>query len=161
MTCRTLPTPTYIVPTVTLNHKQYSMHKLLPHTPKTSCCSCSVAKSHPTLCEPPSNCFVTPCDPMEAHQASLHYLPEFAQAHVHRVTDAIQPSYPLSPPSLPAFNLSQIKVFYSESALCIRWPKYWSFSFSMSPFNEHLGLFFLRIDWFDLLAAQGTLKSLL
>ena len=90
-----------------------------------------------------------------------HQLLELAQTHVHRVSDAIQPSYPLSPPSLPAFNLSQIKVLYSESALCIKWPKYWSLSFSMSPFNEHSGLIFLRIDWFDLLAAQGTLKSLL
>ena len=54
-----------------------------------------------------------------------------------------------------------IRVFSNESVLCIRWPKYWSFSFSISPFNEHLGLISLRTDWLDLLAVQGTLKSLL
>ena len=72
--------------------------------------------------------------------------------------DAIQPSHPLLPPS-PAFNLSQIRVFYNESVLCIRWPKYWSFSFSISPSNEYSGLISFRIDWFDLLAAQGTQES--
>ena len=91
----------------------------------------------------------------------LHYLQEFAQTHVHRVSDAIQPSYPLSPPSLPAFNLSQIKVLYSESALHVRWPKNWSFSFSISPSNEYSRFISFRIDWFDLFAVQGTLKSLL
>ena len=54
-----------------------------------------------------------------------------------------------------------IRVFFSESALCIRWPKYWSFSFSISPSNEYSGLIFFRIDWFDLLAVQGTLKCFL
>ena len=54
-----------------------------------------------------------------------------------------------------------IRVFSNESALCIRWPKYWSFSFNISPSNEHLGLIFFRMDWLDLLAVQGTLKSLL
>ena len=88
----------------------------------------------------------------------LHHLSEFAQTHVHGVGDAIQPSHPLSSPSL-AFNL--IRVFSKESVLCIRWPKYWSFSFSISPSNEYSGLISFRIDWFDLLAVQGTLKSLL
>ena len=88
-----------------------------------------------------------------------HQLPEFAQTHVHRIGDAIQPSYPLSSPS-SAFNLSQHQVFSSESVLCIRWPKYWSFSFSISLPNEYSGLISFRMDWLDLLAVQGTLKSL-
>ena len=68
---------------------------------------------------------------------------------------------PLSCPSSPAFNLSQHQNFSNESALCIRWPKYWSFSFNISPSNEHSGLITFRMDWLDLLAVQGTLKSLL
>ena len=88
-----------------------------------------------------------------------HQLLELAQTQVHQVGDAIQPSQPLSPPTPPAFNLSQLRVFSSESALCIRWSKYWSFSFSISPFSEYSGLIFFRTDWLDLLAAQGTLKS--
>ena len=91
----------------------------------------------------------------------LHYLPEFAQTHVHQVGDAIQPSHPLSSPSPPALNLSSIRVFSNDSALHIRWPKYWSFSFSISPSKEHPGLISFRMDWLDLLAVQGTLKSLL
>ena len=91
----------------------------------------------------------------------LHYLPEFAQTHVHWVIDAIQPSHLLSPPSPPALSLPSIRVFSSESALHIRWPKYWSFSFNISPSNEHPGLFSFRMDWLHLLAVQGTLKSLL
>ena len=89
----------------------------------------------------------------------LHYLPEFAQTHVHQVDDTIQPSHPLSSPSPPAFNLPSIRVFSSELALHIRWPKYWSFRISHS--NKYSGLISFRIDWFDLLAVQGTLKSLL
>ena len=76
------------------------------------------------------------------------------------VSDAIQPSHPLSSPPASTFNPS-IRVFPSESVLCIRWPKFWSFSFSISPSNEYSGLISLRIDWFDLPAFQGTLKSLL
>ena len=79
----------------------------------------------------------------------------------HQVGDAIQPSHPLSSPSPPALNLSQHQVFAVESALCIRWPKYWSFHFSISPSNEQPGLISCRMDWLDLLAVQGTLKSLL
>ena len=116
-------------------------------------CCCSVAKLLPTLCNP-TDCS-TPGLPV------LHYLLEFAQTHVRWVSDAIQPSRPLSPPSPPAFNLSQCHVFSNESALHIRWPKYWSFSFSISPSNEHSGLISFRMDWLDLLAVQGTLKSLL
>ena len=73
--------------------------------------------------------------------------------------DVIQPSYPLSPLLLLSSIFPSIRVFSSELALCIMWPKYWSFS--ISPSNEHSRLISLRIDWFDLLAVQGTLKSLL
>ena len=90
-----------------------------------------------------------------------HQLPEFTQTHVHQVGDAIQSSHPLSSPSPPALNLSQHRVFSNESILHIRWPKYWSFSFSISPSNEHPGQISFRMDWLDLLAVQGTLKSLL
>ena len=90
-----------------------------------------------------------------------HQLPEFAQTLVHRVGDAIQPSHPLSSPSPSTLNFPHIRVFLNESVLHIRWPKYWSFSFSISPSNEHSGLISFRMDWLDLLAVQGTLKSLL
>ena len=91
----------------------------------------------------------------------LHHLPELAQAHVHWDSDAIQPSCPLSSPS-PAFNLSQHQDLYSKDlAICIRWSKHWSFSFRIRPSNEYSQLIYFRIDWFDLLAVQGTLKSLL
>ena len=75
--------------------------------------------------------------------------------------DAIQPSHPLSSPSPPAFSLAQHQGLYNQSVLHIRWPKYWSFSFSISPSNECSGLISFRKDWLDLLAVQGTLKSLL
>ena len=88
------------------------------------------------------------------------YLPEFAQTHAHWVGDAIQPSHPLSSPSL-AFNLSQHQGLSNELALPVRWLKYWNFSFSISPSNEYSQLISFRIDWFDLLVVQGTLKSLL
>ena len=90
-----------------------------------------------------------------------HQLPEFAQTHVHRVGDAIQPSHLLSSPSPPTFNHSQHRVLSDESVLCIRWPKYWRFSFSISPSNKYSGLISFRMDWLNLLAVQGTLKSLL
>ena len=94
-----------------------------------------------------------------------HQLPEPAQTHVHCISDAIQPSHPLlspSPPPPPAFNLFPSSgSFPNESILPIRWPKYWSFSFSISPSNEYSGLTSFRIDWLDLLAVQGTFKSLL
>ena len=90
-----------------------------------------------------------------------HQLLEFTQTHVHRVGDAIQPSNPLLSPSPPPSTGSSIRVFSNESVLHIRWPKYWSFSFSISPSNEHSGLISFRMDWLDLLSVQGTLKSLL
>ena len=82
----------------------------------------------------------------------LHYLPEFAQIHVHRVGDA---------PSPYAFNLPQYQGLFHELALLIRWPKYWRFSFSISSFNEYSGLISFRNDWFDLLVVQVTRKSFL
>ena len=90
-----------------------------------------------------------------------HQFLELAQTHVHRVSDSIQPSHPLSSPSPPALNLSQHQGLFHESVLHIRWPKYWSFSFSISPSNEYSGLIPFRIDWFHLLAGQGTLQNFL
>ena len=89
-----------------------------------------------------------------------HQLPEPTQTHFHRVSDAIQPSHPLSSPLLLPLIFPSITVFSNESALCIRWPKYWSFSFNISPSSDHPGLISLRMDWLDLLAVQGTLKIL-
>ena len=88
-------------------------------------------------------------------------VPEFTQTDVHWVGEAIQPSHPLSSPSPPAFNLSQHQGFFQWVSSSIRWPKYWSFSFNISPSNEYSGLISFRMDWLDLLAVQGTLKSLL
>ena len=89
-----------------------------------------------------------------------HQLPELAQTRVHWVGDAIQPSHPLLPLLLPSIFPS-IRIFSNELALRIRWPKYWSFSISISPSNEYPELISFRIDWFDFLAVKGTLKSLL
>ena len=111
----------------------------------------SVPQSYPTLCDPMNRS--TPGLPVH------HQLPESTQTHVHWVGDAIQPSHPLLSPS-PSLDLSH-RVFSNESALCIRWPKYWGFSFNIGPSNEHPGLISFRSDWLDLLAVQGTLKSLL
>ena len=90
-----------------------------------------------------------------------HQLPEFTQTHIHRVNDAIQPSHPLLSPSLLSSIFPSIRIFSNEFVLCIRWPKYWSFSFNTSPSNEHSGLISFRMVSLDLLAVQGTLKSLL
>ena len=89
-----------------------------------------------------------------------HQLTNLAQTYVHRICDAIQPSHPLHPLLLLPSILPNIRVFSNESVLCIRWPKYWSFSFSISPSNEYPGLISFRIDCLDL-AVQGSLKSLL
>ena len=116
-------------------------------------CCCSVTQSCPTL-----------CDPMDCSRPGfpvLHHLLELAQAHVHWISNAIQPSHPLSSPSPPAFCLSSIRVFSNELALPIGWPRYWSFSFSIGHSNVYSGFISFRIDWFDLLAVQGTFKSLL
>ena len=106
---------------------------------------CLVAKLYPTL-----------WDPMDCSMKGFpvhHHLLEFAQTHVCWISDAIQPSHPLSPSSLSAFSLS--RVISNESVLLIRWPKYWSFSFSISPSNEYSGLISFRIDRCDLLTIQA------
>ena len=90
-----------------------------------------------------------------------HQLPEFTQTDVYRVSDAIQPSHPLSSPSPPAPNPSQHQSLSNDSTLRMRWPKYWSFNFSISPSNEHPGLISFRMDWLNLAAVQETLKSIL
>ena len=92
---------------------------------------------------------------------SINQLSEFTQTHVHRVSDSIQPSHPRSSPFPPAPIPPSIRVFSNESTLRMRWPKYWSFNFSITPSKEHPGLISFRMDWLDLLAVQGTLKSLL
>ena len=116
-----------------------------------NCYYCSVAK----LC-------LILCDPMYCSMPGfpvLHYLPEFVQIHVHWASDAIQPSHPLSSPTL-ALSLSQHQGLFQGVPLLIRWWKYWSFSFSVSASNECSELISFKIDWFDLHAVQGTLESL-
>ena len=113
----------------------------------------SVAQSCPNLCDPVNHSM--PGLPVH------HQLLQFTQTHVHQVGDAIQPSHPLSSPSPPASNPSQHQGLFQGVNPFMMWPKYWSFSFSISPSNEHPGLFSFRMDWLDLLAVQGTLKSLL
>ena len=116
-------------------------------------CCCSFTKSHKTL-----------CDPMDCSTSGfpvLHYLSEFAHTHVHWVRDAIQPSHPCYPLLLLPSVFTSIRVFSSESALCIRKPKYWSFSFNISSSSEYSELIPFRTEWFDLPVVQGTLKSLL
>ena len=108
-----------------------------------------VAQSCPTL-----------CDLMDCSTPGLpvhHQVPEFTQTHVHWVGGAIQPSHPLLSPSSPAFDLHQHQGLFKW----VRWPKFWSFSFNISPSNEYPGLISFRMDWLDLLAVLGTLKSLL
>ena len=112
----------------------------------------SVAQLCPTLCNPMNRS--TPVLPV------YHQLLEFTHTYVHWVGDAIQPSHPLSSPSPPPSIFPSIWVFSSESVLHIRWPKYWCFSFSISPSDQYSGLISFRTDWFDLLAVQGRLKSL-
>ena len=90
-----------------------------------------------------------------------HQLLELAQIHVNQIGDAIQPCHSLSIPSPPAFNHAQNQGLSNESVLHIRWPKYLSFSFSISLSNEYSGIISFSMDWLDLLAVQGTLKSLL
>ena len=106
--------------------------------------------------------YLTLCDPMDCSTPGFpvhHQLPELTQTHVHRVRDAIQPSHPLLSPSPPPSIFPSIRIFSNEAVLRIRWPKYWSFSVSISLSNEYLGLIFFRMDWLDLLAVQGTQES--
>ena len=116
------------------------------------CCYCLVAKSYLTL----SN----PMDCSTPDLAHLHYLLKCAQKHVLQVSDTIQPSHLLQPSS-PAFNLSQYQGLSQRVDSLHTWPKYWRFSFRISPSDEYSGLISFRLDWFDLLAVQGTLKNLL
>ena len=107
---------------------------------------------------------LTLCDRMNCSTPGLpvhHQLLEFTQTRVSLVGDAIQPSHTLSSPSPPASNPSQYQSLFQQSVLHIMLSKYWSFSFSVSPSNEHSGLMCFRMDWLDLCAVQGTLKSLL
>ena len=98
---------------------------------------------------------LTPCDTIDCSTPGFpvhHQLAGLTQTHVHRVSDAMQPSHPLSSPSPSAFNLPSIRVFSTESVLLISWPEYWSFSFSISLSNEYSGLISFRMDWLDPLA---------
>ena len=114
---------------------------------------CSVAQSYLTL-----------YNPMDCSTPGLlvhHQLLELTQTHVHWVGDAIQPSHPLLPTSPPVFSLSQHQGLFQQVGSLHQMAKYWSFSFNISPSNEHSGLNSFRVDWLDLLIVQGTLKSLL
>ena len=127
--------------------RNWHLHTIEPSNPYTSHCCCSVTQSCPTL-----------CDPVDCSTPVLHHLLELTQTHVHQVGDASNHlilCHPLLPP--PSIFPS-IGVFFSESTLRIRWPKYWSFSFSISPSNDYSGLISFRMDWLDLLAVQETLK---
>ena len=107
---------------------------------------------------------LTLCNPMNCSKPGLpvhHQFPESTQTHVHRVSDAIQPSHPLCPLLLLPPIPPSIRVFSNESTLRVRWPKYWSFRFSIIPSKEIPGLSSFRMNWLDFLAVQGTLKSLL
>ena len=107
---------------------------------------------------------LTFCDPMNRSTPGLpvqHQLPEFTQTHIHRVGDAIQPSILCRPLLLLPPIPPSIRVFSNESTLRMRWPKYWTFSFSIIPSKENPGLISFRMDWLDFLAVQGTLKSLI
>ena len=127
---------------------------------EADCCRCSVVQSCRAL-----------CDPTDCSRPGLsvpHHLPEFAHVHVHCIADAVQPSHPLTLSShlilwlsllLPSI-FSSIRDFSNELSVCIRLPKYWSFSFSISPSSEYSRLISRKIDWFDLLAVQGTFTSL-
>ena len=122
----------------------------LKKPPYAVCCCCSVAKSRPTLCNP-MNCSMP--------GFSVLCLPEFAQTHVHWLGDAINHLILCHLLLLLPSIFPSIRIFFNESAFRIRWPKYWSFS--ISPSSEYSGLISFRIDWFDLLEVQGTLKNLL
>ena len=113
----------------------------------------SITQSCPTL-----------CNPMKCSMRGLpvhHQLPELTQTHLHWVSDSVQPCHPLLSPSPPKFNLPQHQGIFQWVSSYIRWPKYCSFSFNISPSSEHPGLISFRMDWLDLLIVQGTLKSLL
>ena len=115
------------------------------------CICCSVAKLCPTPCD--HRDWSTPAFPV------LHYLLQFSQTHVHGVDDAIRPSHPPSPPSPSALSHSQDQGLFQWVDSSHQVANFWSFSFSISPFSEYSGFIFFRIDWFDLLIIQRTVKS--
>ena len=120
----------------------------------SSCCSLKLCIQFSSFQSLSPLCY---CDSMDCSTPGFsvhHQLPELAQTHAVRVSDTIQPSHPLLFPSPLAFNLSSIRVFSKESVLHIRWPKYWSFCFSLSPSDEYSRLISFRIDWLDLLAVS-------
>ena len=117
------------------------------------CSCCSVAQLCPTFC----NLMDCSTPDLSVH----HQHPELPQTYVCRTGDALQPSYPLLSPSPPAFSLPQHQGVFQGVSCSHKQPKYWSFSFSITPFNEYSRLISFRMDWLDVLAVQGTLKSLL
>ena len=125
----------------------------------THSCFCKwVASSITTSSVQFSRSVVSDCDSINHSTPGLpvhHQLPESTQTHVHWVGNAIHPSHPLSSPSPPTFDLPQHHGLFQWVTSLHQWPKYWSFSFSISPSNEYSGLISFRIDWFDLLAVQG------
>ena len=148
----TLLTNFEVCNTVLLINCKYYIVKQIPRICLSCCCCCSVAQ----LC-------LTPRNAMDCSMPDfpvLHYLLEFAQTRVHWVDDAINHLILCHPLLLLPSIFPSIRVFSNESTLNIRWPKYWRFSISISPSNEYSGLISFRIDWLDLLAVQGTLKSL-
>ena len=140
-------------PTIPLGPRRYCPHCQMPLSwcPLASQFS-SVAQSCATL---------QPHGLQHARVPVHHQLPEFTQTHVHWISDSIQPSHLLLFLSPPTFGFPSIRVFSNDSLLHIRWPKCWSFSFSISPSSEYSELIYFRRDWLDLLEVQGTLKSLL
>ena len=124
---------------------------------------CSISYIRFNCCSVAQLC-PTPCNPMDCSMPGfpvLHSLAEFAQTHVHWVNDAIQLSHPLSSLLLLPSIFPSIRVFFQWVGCHIKWTNYWSFRFNISPSNKYSGLISFRIDWFDLLAVQWTLKSLL
>ena len=143
-----------------------------PGSPRGPCWASRLLPWQEDQCPPSINKFssfshsvVSDClDPMGCSTPGLpvhHQLPESTQTHAHRFSNAIQHLILCRPLLLLPSIFPSIRVFSNESALHIRWPKYWSFSFRISPSNEHPGLISFRMDWLDLLTVQGTLKSLL
>ena len=133
------------------NNKRHNRFYMRKHT-SHGAFVCLPPCQEPILCNP-VNCSM-PGFP------TLHYLPEFAQTHVHWVSHTIQTS-PLSPPSPTVLNLSQHQCLLEWVSSTHQVARDWSFSFSISPSNEYSGLISFRIDWLDLLVVHGTLKSLL